>query len=49
MPTTDVVFGLFRSRFRVGVLGDDVECVNDSWEPAKDEEEEVDEQVRMEP
>jgi hypothetical protein len=41
MPTADVVFGLFRFRFRVGVLGDDVDCVNDPREPAKDEEEEV--------
>jgi hypothetical protein len=41
MPTADVVFGLFRFRFRVGVLGDDVDCVNNPWKPAKDEEEEV--------
>jgi hypothetical protein len=41
MPTADVVFGLFRFRFRVGILGNDVDCVNNPWKPAKDEEEEV--------
>jgi len=41
MPTANVVFGFFRFRVRVGVLGDDVDCVNDPWEPAKDEEEAV--------
>jgi len=41
MPTTDVVFGLFRLHFRIGVLGNDVECVNHPGEPAKDEKEEI--------
>jgi hypothetical protein len=43
VPTTDVVFGLLRFYLRVGVLGDDVDCVDDAWKPAKDEEEEVNE------
>jgi hypothetical protein len=41
VPSTDIVFGLLRFRFRVGVLGDDVDCVDHPREPAKDEEEEV--------
>jgi hypothetical protein len=31
MPTADVVFGFLGFDFRVGVLGDDVECVDDPW------------------
>jgi hypothetical protein len=41
MPTADVVFGFLRFDFRVGVLGNDVDCVNDPWKPAEDEEEEI--------
>jgi len=41
VPTTDVVLGLLRFRFRVGVLGNDVDCVDYPREPAKYEEEEV--------
>lgn len=41
MPTADIVFGLLRFHFRIGVLGNDVDCVDYPGEPTKDEEEEA--------
>jgi len=43
----DIVFRLGCSFLRIGVLTNDVNGMYHPWEEAKDEEEEVDEQVRM--
>lgn len=45
--SADIVFEFLRFRFRIGVLGDDIDRVNYTREPTEDEQEEIDEEIRM--